>query len=948
MASTSHIKTIKVISNTHWDREFRHSFERTRKNLLVMMDKLLDILETDSDYQSYTLDGHTILVDDYLEMRPEKKETVKRLIESKRLIAGPWHTLPEQFSIPHEALVRNLLYGRKTIIKHGGEPGTVAYTPASWGQTGQLPQILRQFGLDKVMFYRGISHHESDAEFLWQAPDGSEVWASRFGLYARYNWYYQVHRPATRNGRVFDKQYHWGEFDEVPCRLADSTGEDDPSFGLKDPCPAYDPSIVAEAIEKMIAAEGEHFTTPVFPAMHGHDISVAHPRETEIIRDARKALGHIYRIEQSNLEDFWHEVINHIDKKKLSLLTGERRSYLKKGMWTYLFPATISARTYLKQADFRAGLQLTSYAEPLASLTFSLGDRYPEKYTDRAWKYLLANHTHDANGGCAPDKVCLDMEYRYRKTVDICDIVTEDAMSYVARNINAGTSGRKAIQCILFNPLPFVRDAIVRTDLEIPSEFGARSVKLVHNKETHTEYQPLSNEKSSVFVDSIWDVPTILESDRMVFYAHFKNLPPLGYRCYEVVPLKDQVYDNTSLITGTNTMENEHIHITVNNNGTVTIIHKDTGHTYHELNYLTDQGEGGNAWQHEDLEHDQKINSLGVSCQISVTESGPLVSTLTARFSLLLPVDYDDGRRRNSVTAEMPVRMDYTLEKNTRYLKVKCSLTNNAKDHWLRVNFPSGIKTSHSVADSHFDVIRRPVTLPDPSGWVEQPRGTHPLRTFVDVSDGQAGLACFTKGLFEYEVFDDETGTLAVTLIRACRIRLKVSEEKTTERSDEGIQCPGKHVFEYAICPHHGDYTDARLIRLAAEYHTPARALMAGRGKGSLSTEAFLFDIDNTNVHVTAVKMAEDRSGLIIRMFNSTNVNQPVQINFPFAVTAFKVRMDEQGQTRIPAKETTIEYSLQRKEILTLKITNLGSPAKHKQASGTQVDATPEKNAGYE
>ena len=38
------VKKIDVVSNTHWDREFRFSFEKTRHNLLVMLDTTLDIL----------------------------------------------------------------------------------------------------------------------------------------------------------------------------------------------------------------------------------------------------------------------------------------------------------------------------------------------------------------------------------------------------------------------------------------------------------------------------------------------------------------------------------------------------------------------------------------------------------------------------------------------------------------------------------------------------------------------------------------------------------------------------------------------------------------------------------------------------------------------------------------------------------------------------------------
>ena len=65
---SSHIKTIMVVSNTRWDREFRRSFERSRRKLLNMLDRTIDILEKDPDYTSYTMDGHSVMVDDYLEL----------------------------------------------------------------------------------------------------------------------------------------------------------------------------------------------------------------------------------------------------------------------------------------------------------------------------------------------------------------------------------------------------------------------------------------------------------------------------------------------------------------------------------------------------------------------------------------------------------------------------------------------------------------------------------------------------------------------------------------------------------------------------------------------------------------------------------------------------------------------------------------------------------------
>ena len=145
------VKKIDVVSNTHWDREFRFSFEKTRHNLLTMLDTTLDILENDSEYHSFTMDGHSIMIEDYLEMRPERREQVEKFIREGRLIIGPYYTLPEEFTISHEALVRNLMFGRETVEKYGGKVPTVGYTPSSWGQTGQYPQILKDFGINYMI-----------------------------------------------------------------------------------------------------------------------------------------------------------------------------------------------------------------------------------------------------------------------------------------------------------------------------------------------------------------------------------------------------------------------------------------------------------------------------------------------------------------------------------------------------------------------------------------------------------------------------------------------------------------------------------------------------------------------------------------------------------------------------------------------------------------------------
>ncbi|MDR1146698.1 MAG: glycosyl hydrolase-related protein [Verrucomicrobiales bacterium] len=918
--NTSPIKEIKVVSNTHWDREFRRTFEKTRRRLLTMLDVTLDILRDDPQYASFTMDGHAIMIDDYLEMRPERRPLVEQLIRARRLIVGPYYTLAEEFSIGQEPLVRNLLFGRRTVEKYGGQTGTVAYTPSSWGQTGQLPQILAEFGQKYMMFYRGISHHEAPAEWLWQAPDGTRVTASRFAVYARYNWYYQVHRPVTV-GAVFDKTYDWDAHDEVPVRIADGFAGEDLTFDLQAPELKYDPSRLRQAIEDMLDAEGQHFTTPVFLAMHGHDISVAHPLESQVIRDAQKLFKGKYKIEHTDLEGFWAAAERHLDRAKMTVLTGERRSYLKEGMWTFLFPGTVSARTYLKQKDWAATARLVRYAEPLAALTAALGAEYPARYLERGWALLLSNHTHDANGGCAPDAVCEEIAGRCAKASDIADIVSEDAMNYVAKNLSPKGQPQGAQQVVVFNPLPLTRDVVAAVDLEIPAAHGAKAVALVADADPTVARQPVSFEKSSSFVDSIWDVPRIVSSHRVKFYAKFTKLPALGYRAYAVVPERQALRTRGSLVVNDRALENEFLRAEVNGNGTVSVTCKKTGRVYANLNYLTSQGECGNAWKHVAPAFDRKYNSLGVSASVSVSESGPLVGAIRAAFDFAVPADYGDGTGRSETLVPLPVQIEYRLRQGVPRLEVTISVNNTAKDHWLRANFPSHLQVTHSVSDTHFDVIARPVALPDSTGWVEEAFGTHPLQSFVSVSDGQDCLAVLPQGLYEYEVHEDDAATVALTLLRACRIKLAVSEEKLTELPDPGIQCPGAQVYQYAIVAAAGDWRRNELPWQAADAAHPPRLILSGRGQGDLPAEAGLFTLDNPALIVSAVKQAEDGSGLIIRLFNPVETTQRAALKFlRRPKSAARVRMDESVIAPLPVTNGKVALTVAKKKIFTVRV----------------------------
>ncbi len=147
--------TVFVIPHTHWDREWYATFQQFRIRLVHLIDDLVDLLERDPAYRHFNLDAQTVVLQDYLEIRPEKREILQKLIRERRLGVGPWYVLPDEFLVSGESLVRNLLLGHR-LASDFGHVQKVGYIPDTFGHISQLPQILQGFGIPFAMHFRGL------------------------------------------------------------------------------------------------------------------------------------------------------------------------------------------------------------------------------------------------------------------------------------------------------------------------------------------------------------------------------------------------------------------------------------------------------------------------------------------------------------------------------------------------------------------------------------------------------------------------------------------------------------------------------------------------------------------------------------------------------------------------------------------------------------------------
>ena len=136
---------------------------------------------------------------------------------------------------------------------------------------------------------------------------------------------------------------------------------------------------------------------------------------------------------------------------------------------------------------------------------------------------------------------------------------------------------------------------------------------------------------------------------------------------------------------------------------------------------------------------------------------------------------------------------------------------NHARDHRLRMVFPSDVNTQVSHASAQFDVVSHPVqVMPVPAeAWVEDAPTTFPQQDWVDLSDG-AARACvsFPRDLPEYEVLDTERREVAITLLRAVGF-LGAGTEMQTAVVGAGpniatpeAQIQRKLTFSLSVLPH--------------------------------------------------------------------------------------------------------------------------------------------------
>ncbi|HEX5385791.1 MAG TPA: glycoside hydrolase family 38 C-terminal domain-containing protein [Gemmatimonadales bacterium] len=852
-----------LIPHTHWDREWYLPAAAFRARLVELLDDLVDRLEREPGLRSFLLDGQTVVIEDYLAVRPEREPLIRALTAAGRVQLGPWYVLADEQIPSGESLVRNLLAGAADAERLGRR-SDVLYSPDAFGHPATLPDLANEFGLGSVALWRGLAGARD--LYRWRGAAGGDVL-----LY---------HLPP----------------DGYEIGAALSSGDELASAWRRARA-----ELVPRAVTRHVAV------------LVGADHHWVHSDLTGL-RDALAALepGHEVRI--SRLDEFCAAAADDVrTAAPPAALAGELR-------WSYGYTWTLQGvhgtRAHLKRRNSLAELALERVAEPLVALTGAAGAG--PALLRHAWRTLLRNQFHDSISGSVSDAVVAAMRARFGAVEAVSREVSHRALARLV-GLDADRArdepGAVRPRLVLWNPAVRRRGGIIVADLTffrrdvLVGPPGARQprrgsgwqpLSLRATDGTRIPLQILGRRVAQRRLDADHHYPDQDEVDLVRIAFRAPAIAGLGAAVLDPAPPGAGPRGRTRAVG--RTLRNEFVEVAVARDGSLRLTDRRTGARFDRLLALESGGDVGDTYTYAPPLNDRVERARGPA-RVRVLAAGPLVSVLEARYAL------PAGRG----TARLVVR----LHDDSPLVHCRLEVDNHATDHRLRARLPLGLVGAPLVTGAQFGMAARMPVEADPREYPrETPVPTAPAHRVAAAAEGTRGLALFIPGFFEVEW--TAAGDLLLTLFRAVGA---LSRGDLAARPGHAAwpeptplaQCLGPDAIDLALCP----ITAADLDpgdRLAARWEDaflPLRPWWVADAV-ALAPSPESIALEGDGLVVSAVKPAEAGDGVVLRCVNLSA--RSVHGRWCFGTSrgrAWRVRADEREPRPAPLTDSgcTLAFS---------------------------------------
>lgn len=842
-------RQINVVPHTHWDREWYEPFQTFRLKLVDLLDHLIPLLESDPSYARYLLDGQMAVVDDYLEVRPEMEDRLRRLAASGRVAMGPWYILVDEFLVTGETIIRDLQLGMEKGAAFGGVT-SVGYLPDMFGHIAQMPQILQLAGFADTVLWRGVPSAVTKSGFNWVAPNGSSVRAE-----------YLV--TGYGNGASLPD-----DAKALVRRVADHIN-DIGEFLLGD----------------LLFMNGSDHLMP--QAHLGRVLTEANEIQDDFHFVVTSLAEHIARAPREGLETW--------------------RGELRSGYRSNILMGVLSNRIDVKKATALVERHLERRAEPYSAL-FVPAAKYPDALLRVAWREVIRNAAHDSICACSVDETVDAVLHRFNEARAISVGLADRALSSLAGSfaeggvyvVNPSAAPRSGLVEAIVDESEFdpARMQVVAERTTLPDAMtldvdgmntilsvvqdnriddtawvhevslgGDNSVAqlVVHvgpreklGVDLATVRQELLS-KMGANPDLQIELSLVQPAIRRVV-GHVVDVPGFGWKPFApITPSHPVVRDGYTL-----------------RNGLVSIAVDSTTGTFSVnglagYGQLVDEGDLGDSYNYSPPRGDSVV-AAPVSVAVTPLSDGPLTSSLRIESTYEIPshIDEDSHVRTGSITQQVVTTVE--LRANDATVFVTTSFTNAARDHRLRVLLPLPRPAATSTAECAFTTVTRGLTAEGRSEEFGLP--TFPSRRFV----AAGGLTVVHEGINEYElvnVADGHAHAMALTLLRATGMLSRIGMALRPLPAGPLTPVEGLQMLGRPLELHYGLTVDPVDPYTLADHVLAPFDSVASNGGGHRKTEGTALEI--AGAVVSAVRRVGGQ--LEVRVFNPTP--EPTSVQLP-------------------------------------------------------------------
>ncbi len=832
---------VHLIPHTHWDREWYLPLGGFRARLVAAVDSLLAQFEADPRLTSFLLDGQTVLLRDYLAVRPEQREAVARLVRSGRLQLGPWYVLADEQIPSGESLLRNLAAGTADAEEFGGRLD-VLHSPDAFGHPAVWPALGAEFGISSGTLWRGLGAEQTGQRDLawWDAPDGRRILV--------------YHLPPDGyeigSALLVDDDRLAAAWTQVASQVL--------------------PRAATRHVAVFVGAD-HHAPAPGLGGL--------------AMRLAARVPGFEFRC--SRLDSFLNEARN--ERPDLAVLTGEQR-------WSYGYTWTLQGvhgtRASVKRRNSLVELELVRQAEPLVAMSAPLSRETAAlaAVVTRAWREVIECHFHDAIGGCAADAVSRAMAVRYDDAEAAVREVVRSALHRMAGHDADRARDGSAVtpRLALWNPAARPRGGIVLADVSFfrrdvlvgpPGTRVPRTgpgvqpfvVRYLAPDGTAREVAPqvLAAEVGVERIDAPRHYPDQDEVDLLrIAFPLPSELPGLGMRLLELAEGSAPPLEPFAAASGRN-LWNGRVESQVGGDGTVTLRGAGDGPMFEGLLVVESERDAGDTYSFCPVPHDEIRRPLRAGKPVVVAD-GPFVAGLE------WPIAFRCGRGAGKGEGRVDARLRLEAVGDSPVLRCTVGLDNQARDHRLRLRIPTGLRGRPVLAGAQFGTIERTALKRQGRHPAESPVPTAPAQRWVAAARGARGLAVFMPGFFEYEW--TPSGDLLVTLLRAVG-ELSRSDLRTrpghagwpTPTPD--AQCLGPDSITLGVAPVTAEDLAApdRLERMWEDAFLPIRAHWIRDYCEAVppALEQAGFALEGPGLTFSACTRANGGSGVMLRCYNA-------------------------------------------------------------------------------